>query len=143
MQMIDRGVTATTRIRDQNATRFLLGSSVRSVLIRSHSAHPSNFMFPAHGLRFRRRRAQAVFFAFVFFVFGFMLSCFRRYVSIRDFCVGGQNIHFTFSTRAADMHADMQMVDCGATATTGLRFQNNLFHVAHTQKDKVTYVRRI
>ena len=78
--------------------------------------------------------------------YSFSGSCFRivrRCVSIRDVCVGGQNIHFTFSTRAADMHADMQMVDCGATATTGLRFQNNLFHVAHTQKDKVTYVRRI
>ena len=53
-------------------------------------------------------------------------SCFRpfrRYVSFRNFCVGGQSIHVTFSTRAADMHADLQMVDRGAIPTTGIRSQ--------------------
>ena len=58
-------------------------------------------------------------------------SCFRpfrRYVSFRNFCVGGQSIHVTFSTRAADMYTDMPIVDRGATATTGLRAQN-LFQI--------------
>ena len=54
-------------------------------------------------------------------------SCFRpfrRYVSFRNFCVGGQSIHVTFSTRAADMYTDMPRVDRGATATSGIRAQN-------------------
>ena len=54
-------------------------------------------------------------------------SCFRpfrRYVSFRNFCVGGQSIHVTFSTRAADMYTDMPIVDRGATATSGIRAQN-------------------
>ena len=54
-------------------------------------------------------------------------SCFRpfrRYVSFRSFCVGGQSIHVTFSTRAADMYTDMPIVDRGATATSGIRAQN-------------------
>ena len=122
--MVDRGATATIRIPDQNATRLLLGSSVRSVLIGSHSTQPFHFIFLPICLRSGRRRAQAVFLGFVFFVFGFMLSCFRRYVSIRDFCVGGQNIHFTFSTRAADMHADRHMVDRGVTAPTRIPDRN-------------------
>ena len=62
--------------------------------------------------------------------YSFSGSCFRivrRCVSIRDVCVGGQNIHFsdfTISTRASNMHADMQMVDRGATATKRIRVQN-------------------
>ena len=54
-------------------------------------------------------------------------SCFRpfrRYVSFRNFCVGGQSIHVTFSTRAADMYTDMPIVDRGATTTSGIRAQN-------------------
>ena len=54
-------------------------------------------------------------------------SCFRpfrRYASFRNFCVGGQSIHVTFSTRAADMYTDMPRVDRGATATSGIRAQN-------------------
>ena len=57
----------------------------------------------------------------------FWVSCFRifrRYVSIRDFCVGGQCIHFAFSTRAEDMQADMQIFDRGATAIVGIQAQN-------------------
>ena len=57
-------------------------------------------------------------------------SCFRpfrRYVSFRNFCVGGQSIHVTFSTRAADMYTDMPIVDRGATATSGIRAQNGYF----------------
>ena len=73
MPIVDRGATATTGIRAQNATRFLIGSAVRSVIIRSHSAHPFHFIFPAHCLRSGRRRAQDV---FLFFVFGIMLSSF-------------------------------------------------------------------
>ena len=97
---------------------------MRPALIRIHSAQPFHLIFPAHCLRSGRRRAQIVFFVFVFFVFECMFHVFRRYVSISDFYVGGQSIHFTFSTMAADMHADMQMVDRGATATSGLRAQN-------------------
>ena len=70
-----------------------------------------------------------------FSCFSFSCSCFRvfrHYVSIRDCCVGGQSIHFTFSTSAADMHADMQMVDRRATATTGTRAQNRV-KIAHTR----------
>ena len=51
-------------------------------------------------------------------------SCFRpfrRYASFRNFCVGGQSIHVTFSTRAADMYTDMRIVDRGATATSGIQ----------------------
>ena len=57
----------------------------------------------------------------------FGVSCFRifrRYVSIRDFCVGGQCIHFAFSTRAEAMQADMQIFDRGATAIVGIQAQN-------------------
>ena len=42
MPIVDRGATATSGIRAQNAIRFLLGSSVRSALI----PDPFCFTFP-------------------------------------------------------------------------------------------------
>ena len=73
MPIVDRGATATSGIRAQNAIRFLLGSSVRSALIRSHSPTLFISFFPPISLRFGRRRARAV---FLFFFFGIMFSSF-------------------------------------------------------------------
>ena len=123
MPTVDRGTTATSRIRAQNAIRFLLGSSVRSALIRSHS--PTLFIHFSRPLVYVLEDAVHGLCSCSSFS-GSCFRPFRRYVSFRNFCVGGQSIHVTFSTRAADMYTDMPIVDRGATATSGIRAQNTI-----------------
>ena len=103
------------------AIRFLLGSSVRSAFIRSHS--PTLFIHFSRPLVYVLEDAVHGLCSCSSFS-GSCFRPFRRYVSFRNFCVGGQSIHVTFSTRAADMYTDMPIVDRGATATSGIRAQN-------------------